>query len=89
MVNKLSYPAMLDGLNPGKHHYGMITASLFPITPRCGRSAVMDAQQVTDANQRPVKFAISGEGPFWLDGSAPQTRSDAIVRCTCGNSFNI
>jgi hypothetical protein len=70
----------------------MIAAALFPITlicPRCSRSAIMDAQQVTDENQRPVKFSISGEGPFWLDGSAPQTRSDAIVRCTCGNSFNI
>jgi hypothetical protein len=83
---------MLDEKNFAKHHYEMIPAIVFPITltcPRCSRSAVMDAQQAMDASQRPLRFAISGEGPFWLDGSAPQTRSDAIVRCTCGNSFNI
>jgi len=49
----------------------------------------MDGQQSVDENERPTRFAISGEGPFWLDGPAPQTRSDAIVRCTCGHRFNI
>jgi hypothetical protein len=57
--------------------------------PNCGRSEVMDAKQMADADSRPTRFEISGGGSFWLDGPPPQTRADAIVRCACGSSFNI
>jgi hypothetical protein len=49
----------------------------------------MEAGQLVDAGGNPTKFEISGDGPFWLDGPAPETRADAVVRCTCGARFSI